>query len=146
MTPIRRPPAEYRSESTLVNGHGPATHESLTFWNCFPFPASRSIEPTVASHLPSGEHGGFALHGTLPLLIISKLFAALPTFTLVVLVTEYLSRTFAIGITGPSFCGSVSGFFGFRRASWSSSVAGVTTSSGRKSGCSNEIRISEPLM
>ena len=90
-----RPPREKRSDSILVKGHGPAIQETLAFRNSFPSPASSDAEPIAAFHLPSGEHGGRPLQGTLPVLITWKVFTALPIFTAVVALMEYLAETLA---------------------------------------------------
>src|SRR5438445_13606525 len=54
------------TSSILVKGHGPAIQETLALRNSFPAPASSATDPSAAFHFPSGEHGGFPLHGTLP--------------------------------------------------------------------------------
>ena len=40
--------------------------ESLALRNSLPSPASIVVEAIAAFHFPSGEHGGWSLHGTLP--------------------------------------------------------------------------------
>src|SRR5690242_1744585 len=52
-----RPGLVLFSDSTLVNGHGPAMQERRALRNSLPSPASRDTEPIAAFHLPSGEHG-----------------------------------------------------------------------------------------
>src|SRR5579871_5599813 len=88
------PPCDKRSPSILVKGQGPAIHEARASRNTFPEPASSKAAPGRAFHLPSGEQGRCPLHGTLPLFSISKVFAALPTFTSVIAFTVYRTRTF----------------------------------------------------
>src|SRR5580698_9779398 len=94
------PPWE-KSESILVNGHGPAIHDARGFRNSFPVPASRVAEPCAARHLPSGEHGRCPLHGTLPVFSTWNVFTALPTLNSVIARPEYLTRTFATFTAGP---------------------------------------------
>src|SRR4029077_2477914 len=88
VTMMTFPPAEKRSDSILVKGHGPAMHETRALRNSFPWPASSVVEPSAAFHLPSGEHGCWPLHGTLPLLSTSNVCTALPTLTSVLLLIE----------------------------------------------------------
>src|SRR5579864_9439130 len=94
------PPAEKRSDSILVNGHGPAMQETRALRNSFPGPASSVVDPSAAFHLPSGEHGCWPLQGTLPLFWISNVWTALPTFTSVLLLMEYRKRTLLTFISG----------------------------------------------
>src|SRR5882724_10434240 len=89
-----RPPCKKSSSSILVNGHGPAMHEVRALRNSLPSPASSFAEPIEAFHLPSGEHGGCFRHGTFPVFATSKVLTTLPTFAAVVVLIEYLTRTF----------------------------------------------------
>src|ERR1700746_1751707 len=93
VTIITCPPCEKRSDSILVNGHGPAMQDTRALRNSFPTPASSVVDPSAAFHLPSGEHGCWPLQGTFPLFWISNVCAALPTLTSVLLLIEYLTRT-----------------------------------------------------
>ena len=95
-----RPPREKPSDSIFVKGHGPAIQETLAFRNSFPSPASREAEPIVAFHRPSGEQGCWPLQGRLPVFITWNVFTALPMFTAVVALIEYLAETFATSISG----------------------------------------------
>src|SRR4026209_1582738 len=91
---------EKPSDSILVKGHGPAIQDTLAFRNSFPSPASKKAEPIAAFHFPSGEHGWRPLQGTLPVLSTWNIFTALPMFTDVVALMEYLAETLAITISG----------------------------------------------
>src|SRR5205085_11403610 len=75
--------------SIFVNGQGPAMHDARALRNSFPAPASSNVLPLAAFHLPSGEHGGWPLHGTLPTFETSKERTALPTVATVPLLIEY---------------------------------------------------------
>src|ERR1700687_90598 len=95
-----RPPCRKSSSSTLVNGHGPAMHEVRALRNSFPSPASSDAEPIVAFHFPSGEQGGCFRQGTFPVFATSKVFTALPTLAVLVVLIEYRARTFDATIGG----------------------------------------------
>src|SRR5882724_2153157 len=83
-----RPPCRKSSASIVVNGHGPAIQEVRALRNSFPSPASSDAEPIAAFHLPSGEHGGRFLQGTLPVFATSKVLTALPTLAVLVVLIE----------------------------------------------------------
>src|ERR1700690_977422 len=89
-----RPPCKKSSASILVKGHGPAMHEVRALRNSFPSPASSEADPIAAFHLPSGEQGGCLRQGTLPVLATSKVFTALPTLAVLVVLIEYRAKTF----------------------------------------------------
>src|SRR5665213_3600692 len=80
ITEIVRPGRGVAPLSILVKGHGPAMQETRALLNCCPWPASMVTPPTAAFHLPSGEHGGWAAHGPLPVFGTVKVLALLPTF------------------------------------------------------------------
>src|SRR5271157_4178775 len=79
LTVIVRPGAGTAPVSILVNGQGPAMQETRAFLNCCPSPASIVTPPTAAFHLPSGEHGGCPVQGTLPVFGTVNVLAVLPT-------------------------------------------------------------------
>src|SRR5580698_9217290 len=83
VTVIVRPGRGTSPLSILVNGHGPAMQDTRAFSNCCPWPASIVTPPVAAFHLPSGEHGGFAPQGTLPVFGTVNVLAVLPTLTVV---------------------------------------------------------------
>src|SRR5947209_20536439 len=62
----------------LVNGQGPAMHETRRLRNSFRSWASSDSEPVAAFHLPSGEQGRYSWQGTLPVLKTSNCRATLP--------------------------------------------------------------------
>src|SRR5689334_19814687 len=96
-----RPDCEMLFGSILVNGQGPAMQDTRTSLNALPASASREIEPTLAFHLPSGEQGGWPRQRTPLVFTTSNVFARLPMFTVVVVFTEYLTRTSATTTSGP---------------------------------------------
>src|ERR1700733_397769 len=84
MTVIVRPGRGIAPVSILVKAQGPAMQETRAFWNCCPSPASMVTPPTVAFHLPSGEHCALPAQGTLPVFVTVNVFAVLPTLTVLV--------------------------------------------------------------
>src|SRR5436309_8134769 len=96
-----RPNPEELFGSILVNGQGPAMHETRTSLNAFPASASREREPMLAFHLPSGEQGGLPRQRTPFVFTTSKVLARLPMFAVVVVFKEYLTRTSATTTSGP---------------------------------------------
>src|SRR5579862_7201533 len=88
------PLGDARSESILVNGQGPAMQEARALRNALPTPASMLAEVRVAFHLPSGEQGRWFLQGTFPVFWTSNVLTALPTFSSVIVLTVYRTRTF----------------------------------------------------
>src|ERR1700722_9399094 len=81
VTVMVRPGRGTAPVSILVNGHGPAMQDTRALLNCCPAPASMVMLPMDAFHLPSGEQGALFKQGTLPMFGTAKVFAALPTFT-----------------------------------------------------------------
>src|SRR5262249_32879349 len=90
-TRIIRPGCSSSEVSIFVKGHGPAIHEARALRNSFPAPASSAIAPSEAFHLLSGEQRGAPLHGTFPVFTASNGRAALPTFSSVAVLIEYLT-------------------------------------------------------
>src|SRR5215467_187132 len=93
---IVRPGCSSSAVSILVKGHGPAIHEARALRNSFPAPASSAIAPREAFHLLSGEQRGAPLHDTLPIFTTSNGRTALPTFSSVALLIEYLTTACAM--------------------------------------------------
>src|ERR1700722_1825809 len=79
--------------SILVNAQGPATQETRALWNSCPWPASMFTPPIVAFHFPSGEQGVRFAQATSPAFGTVNVLAILPTFTLLVVFSEYRIRT-----------------------------------------------------
>src|ERR1700676_4328665 len=118
-----RPPFEKPSDSTFVNGQGPAMQERRAFRNSFSAPASRETPLAVAFHFPSGEHRGARSHGTFPVLTTSNVLTPLPTVVATFASTVYLTERSLISTCGWGWRGRASARAGVRRATKSSSPA-----------------------
>src|SRR6185312_17096461 len=81
------------SGSIRVKGHGPAMQDTRILLKTLPSCASSVMEPVLAFHFSSGEHGGWLLHGTSPRFCTPNAFAAKPTLLVLCTFTEYRTRT-----------------------------------------------------